>query len=296
MNQFNALSEGQAMCGLRVQVILYTDSAAAGTLSGEGSTQTFYYSRENKEQKFQLEQRTLDILRGNKDQGVVVTPPVEQALKDLKTLVSKRDEVSFGKLKQFAGTEYVCTCREDPCKCLFKPKEKPAQICVIPTPTCTCKIGVCDGQCEAARKRVPGSIFSDHPGPSLIFPGIGPSKPLLPAMPAGVGWCGTGMIDPVTLKRKEPSTLVSHTFGAPRDGKVYFEQLEKRRKEKEEADAKFVPGVAPAPKMAFQTHGLTDEQVKTELKEIAKVEAPEGVVFGVQKLCYPPETSNINVD
>lgn len=52
VGQFNAIVEGQAMAGNRIKVILYTDSAASGTL-GEDDTATFYFERRNPMEKFQ---------------------------------------------------------------------------------------------------------------------------------------------------------------------------------------------------------------------------------------------------
>lgn len=65
VGQFNAMSEGLPMAGNRIEVRLYTDSAAAGSLNGEASYQTFFYVRENAQSNFQLEKRTLDILCGD---------------------------------------------------------------------------------------------------------------------------------------------------------------------------------------------------------------------------------------
>lgn len=52
--QFNAMAEGLALAGRSIRVILYTDSAAAGSLDAEASTQEFEYERASMLQPFQL--------------------------------------------------------------------------------------------------------------------------------------------------------------------------------------------------------------------------------------------------
>jgi hypothetical protein len=253
MAQFNAIAEGLPMAGNRVQVLLYTDSAAAGALNGEGSTQTFFYERENAQEKFQLAKRTLDVLRSDKNQSVVVPAPVEKPLENL--FWGKRDEVTFGKQeKQRAKCDkhpfQFCWCdgSKDP---LTSPKPfEQVRTCVEPTPTCTCKIYPCDGQCEAKRK-------SAAKTPTMEMP----------------------------MSRVRPQGEIPPNPYGVRDCRGVFERLELKRKQ-QEADT-FVAGVAPAPMNGSQPsigwNGVVDLQPKAKQQDTKVTQVEGGIKFEVEK-------------
>jgi hypothetical protein len=53
VGQFNAMADGLELAGKEIKVILYADSAAAGSLGGEDNVSIFRFRRRNVMEKFQ---------------------------------------------------------------------------------------------------------------------------------------------------------------------------------------------------------------------------------------------------